>query len=100
MTPLSSATSERSRKFHSLVLQRAASVGQNQIAEQLQVSEATISRFVSADLERACQVLAVLGLKVVPSDMKCYPKDQIEAIFTLARSSMNRIDDVEQLSFE
>jgi len=100
MSPVSSATTERARKFHSLALQRVASVGQNAVAEQLQVSEATVSRFVSADLERACHVMAILGLKVVPADMKCYPKDQIEAIFTLARASMNRVADVEQLSFE
>jgi hypothetical protein len=100
MKPVSSAVGERARKFHALALQRVASVGQTSIAEQLQVSESTVSRFVSADLERACQVMSILGLKVVPIDMKCYPKDQIEAIFTLARASMNRVDDVEQLSFE
>jgi hypothetical protein len=100
MKPVSSAVVERARKFQSLTLQRVASVGQNEIAEQLQVSEATVSRFVSADLERACHVMSILGLKVVPMEMKCYPKDQIEAIFTLARASMNRVDDIEQLSFE
>lgn len=100
MKPVSAAVVERARKFHSLTLQRVASVGQNEIAEQLQLSEATVSRFVSGDLERWCQVMSILGLKVVPIDMKCYPKDQIEAIFTLARASMNRVDDVEQLSFE
>lgn len=100
MKPVSAAVVERARKFHSLALQRVASVGQNEIAEQLQVSEATVSRFVSADLERWCQVMSIIGLKVVPTDMKCYPKDQIEAIFTLARASMNRVDDIEQLSFE
>lgn len=100
MTAVSSAVAEKARKFHSLALQRVASVGQTNIATQLQVSESTISRFVSADLERACEVMAILGLKVVPVDMKCYPKDQIEAIFTLARASMNRVEDVEQLSFE
>lgn len=100
MNPVSSAVVERARKFTALSLQRVASIGQNQIAKELQVSEATVSRFVSADLERACHVLAILGLKVVPAEMKCYPKDQIDAIFTLARASMNRVDDVEQLSFD
>jgi hypothetical protein len=100
MTAVSTYVAERARKFHSLSLQRIATVGQNQIAEQLQVSEATVSRFVGTDLERACHVLSILGLKVVPAEMKCYPKDQIDAIFTLARASMNRVADVEQLSFE
>lgn len=100
MNRVSNNVAERARKFHALALQRTASVGQRQVAEELRISEATMSRFVSGDLERACQVLAVLGLKVVPAEMKCYPKDQIDAIFTLARASMNRVADVEQLSFE
>lgn len=100
MKPVSAAVVERARKFHSLALQRVASVGQNEIAEQLQVSEATVSRFVSGDLERACHVISILGLKVVPVDMKCYPKDEIDAIFALARGRLNQVDNVEQLSFE
>lgn len=100
MNPVSSTVAERARKFHALALQRMATLGQRQVAEELRVSEATMSRFVSADLERASHVLAILGLKVVPAEMKCYPKDQIDAIFTLARASMNRVADVEQLSFE
>lgn len=97
---LTAEAHDKSRRFHALALQRVASVGQNRIAEQIGTSEATVSRFVSADLERACQILAVVGLKVVPIEMKCYPRDQIEAIFTLARASMNRVGDVEALSFE
>lgn len=100
MSAVSSAVAERSRKAHALVLQRVSSVGQMTVAEQIGLSAPTVSRFINDDMERACQVLIALGLKVVPVEMKCYPKDQIEAIFTLARASMNRVDDVEQLSFE
>lgn len=100
MTPVSACVAERSRKAYSLALQRVSVVGQVNVAEQIGLSGATVSRFVNEDLERACQVLVALGLKIVPVEMKCYPKDQIEAIFTLARASMNRVDDVEQLSFE
>lgn len=100
MIAVSAAVVERSRKAHALVLQRLSTVGQVHVAEQIGLSGPTVSRFVNDDLERACQVLIALGLKVVPVEMKCYPKDQIEAIFTLARASMNRVDDVEQLSFE
>ena len=100
MKPSSAATGEIARKFQSLALQRISSVGQNAIADKLNTSEATISRFVSGELERACLVLATAGLKIVPVEMRCYPQDQIEAIFTLARASMNRVETVEQLSFE
>ena len=98
--PVSVAVVEKARKYHSLTLQRVSSVGQNTVAEQIGLSGATVSRFFNEDLERACQVFAALGLKVVPAEMRCYPRAEMEALLTLARSSMNRVDDVEQLSFE
>ena len=100
MSTVSAAVGERSRKFHSLVLQRLASVGQVSVSEQIGVSESTVSRFVVNDIERACQLLAAVGLKVVPVEMQCYPREEIEAIFTLAKSSMNKLDTVEQLQFD
>lgn len=100
MNPVSSSVAERSRKSHTLALQRLASAGQNTVAEQLQTSEATVSRFVSAELERACQVLAALGLKVVPLEMKCYEPRKIAILMELARDHLNQLDTVEQLSFD
>lgn len=100
MNALSSSVNERSRKFHSLFLQRLASTGQVGVADQLGVSESTISRCVKDDIERVCQMLAAVGLKVVPAEMQCYPKEEIEAIFTLAKASMNRFDTVEKLQFD
>lgn len=100
MSTVSSAVGERSRKFQALVLQRLSSVGQVGVSELLGVSEATVSRFVKDDLERACQVLAAAGLKVVPGEMKCYDPEWIDAVFKLARAGMNQVDNVEQLSFD
>ena len=97
---LSAECQEKSRRYHSLVLQRVTNIGQGYVAEQIGLSVPTVSRFFADDLERACQVLAALGLKVVPGDMKCYPAEEIEAIFTLARTSMNKMGSVEKLSFE
>ena len=100
MNPVSSADVERSRKFLALVLQRVSSVGQNRIAEQLATSESTISRLVSTDLERVCQVLTVLGLKVVPCEMKCYEPRKIAILLELARDHLSQLENVEQLSFD
>ena len=100
MNTVCASVTERSRKFLQLALQRLASVGQVGVSEQLGVSESTISRFIATDLERACQVLAAVGLKVVPIEMKCYPKGEIDAIFALARGRLNQVDNVESLSFE
>ncbi len=100
MTPVSSADAEKARKFHTLALQRISSVGQNNMAEKLKTSESTVSRFVASDLERACAVLSVLGLKVVPIEMKCYPKEVIDSLFSLTRMHLNQLETPEQLSFD
>lgn len=97
---LSAEHQEKANKFQSLVLKHVMSTGQNTIAELLATSETTVSRFVSAELERACKVLAVLDLKIVPTTMKCYPSDQIDAIFSLAKARMEEMDSAEKLSFE
>lgn len=99
-TPLSAAARERARKFHALALQRLASVGQVTVSEALGCSESTVSRCVNDNLERVCQVFAAIGLKVVPQEVKCYPSAQIDAIFTLAKSSIEKMDSADKLTFE
>jgi len=100
MAPLSSAAAERSRKFHSLILQKVSQIGQNNIARDLSISESTISRFVSSDIEKLCAVLSVLGLKVVPVEMKCYEPRKIAILMELACDHLNQLETVEQLSFD
>jgi hypothetical protein len=92
------SSNESARKFHSLALQRIQSVGQKHVAEQLETSEATISRFVSGELERACQVLAAAGLKVVPIDAQCIPARKAEILLELARERLNQLESVDQLA--
>lgn len=100
MKPVSASVSERSRKAHSLVLQRFASVGQVTVAEMIGTSESTVSRFVNTDLERSCQIFAALGLKVVPIELKCYEPRKIAILMELARDHLNQLETVEQLSFD
>ena len=100
MNPISSATRERSRKFLALALQRVSSVGQRNIAEQLSTSESTISRLVSTELERVCQLLEVVGLKVVPQELKCYEPRKIAILHELAREYLNKMDAPDSLSFD
>lgn len=100
MKPVSASVNERSRKAHSLVLQRLASVGQGTVAEMIGTSESTISRFVNTDLERSCQILAALGLKVVPIELRCYEPRKIAILMELARDHLNQLETVEQLSFD
>jgi len=90
---------ERARKSHSLALQHISAVGQSNIATEIGVSPPTVSRFVSDDLERACQVLCAAGLKIVPAEMQCFPPRKIEILLELARDHLHQLESVDQLSF-
>lgn len=100
MTSVSSVVAERSRKAHSLALQRLASVGQAEVARQLDTSESTISRAVNNELERLCTILAVLDLKVVPAAMQCFPPRKVEILLELARDHLAQLEKVEQLQWD
>lgn len=49
-----------------------------------EVDESTVSPL---ERRQQCRVLACLGLKVVPTNMHCYPDAEIEALRILARRS-------------
>jgi len=96
----SSYDAERARKAVSLILQRLASVGQVQVAHALGTSESTVSRTVNGDMERLCQILIILGLKVVPVEMQCFPPRKVAILMELARDHLNQLERVEQLTWE
>lgn len=91
---------ERARKYVALAMQRISAVGQNTVATEIGVSPPTISRFVSEDLERACQVLAAVGLKLVPIEMQCFPPRKVAILMELARDHLNQMENVEQLTWD
>jgi len=93
-------TSERARKFVSIAMQRISEVGQNNVASEIGVSAPTVSRFVSDDLERACQVFAAIGLKLVPNDRVCVDKSMYTALITIASGAMANPDTMQQLVWE
>lgn len=72
MPSVSSPPPERARKTVQLVLQRLQEPGMGiALATSMGVSESTISRIKSERLEEVAQLLAHLGLKVVPAEFKC-----------------------------
>jgi len=100
VSTVSSAIAERSRKAHSLALQRLASVGQAEVARALETSESTISRAVNAELERMCSILAAVGLKVVPQEMQCFPPRKVAILMELARDHLNQLETPDQLQWD
>lgn len=102
MDQLSLTSAERARKTHSVALQRISEIGQNTIAAEIGVSPPTVSRFISEEngLERACQILAAAGFKVVPIDRVCVDKDMYQALVTIAGGAMANPDTMQKLVWE
>ena len=64
------------------------------------VSESTVSRVKSEQLEAVCALIAHLGLKVVPVEMQCFPAEKVGALLTLARDHLAQIEKPEQLIWD
>jgi predicted transcriptional regulator len=97
---LSVPAPERARKSHSVALKHISAVGQNNIATEIGVSPPTVSRFVSEDLERACLILAIAGLKVVAIEKICVDQAMYSALVTFASAAMTSPETVQQLVWE
>ena len=80
MNQCSLPTPERARKNVAAALQGLASRGQKGVADAIGVSEATVTRWKEADLERAARICAECGIKWVPVSMKCFDPKDIEAL--------------------
>src|SRR3954464_13670418 len=100
MASLSPAIAEAARKNERVILQAFAKVSQTRIAEQMGVNDSQITRFKDGGLEHAAALLAACGLKVVPQDMQCFPRDKVHALLTLARDHLQQIEHPEQLSWD
>lgn len=64
----SEKTRKSAAKIQAAVLQRLAEVTQTKAAERMGVSVSTVSRAVSDDLCRICEILAAIGFQVAPID--------------------------------
>jgi hypothetical protein len=87
----------RARKNLHFVLQRVTSMGNAPIALAMGCDEATISRMRPEKFEQFSQILAVLGLKVVPCEMRCFNERDIEMFIHGSKRWMEHIQGVEQL---
>lgn len=96
MTEVSMEVDKRSKKNFTSILQALASVGQASAARALGVSESTVSRMKESELERFALLLAVLGLKAVSGDARCYEPQVIQAIFTLAKRSLDGMENAHE----
>ncbi|MFY1054689.1 CII family transcriptional regulator [Ectopseudomonas khazarica] len=97
---LSQDQTVRARKNYAVLMQRLASIGNAPVALAVGCDEATISRMKPEKFEQFCQILAVLDLKVVPKEMRCFNERDIEAILYQAKRWMEHVQGVDQLEFD
>lgn len=96
-TQLSQEEVVRARKNYSVLMQRLASVGNGPVALAVGCDEATISRMKPEKFEQFSQILAVLNLKVVPGEMRCFNERDIEMFIHGSKRWMEHIQGVDQL---
>lgn len=99
MNEVSPAVSERARKIESAVLQGLASQGQVTAAKALGVSESAISRLKDGQIHVVAQLLAYLGLKVVPEQVKCVDPEVAHAMFKIYSAAIDRMADPTELLY-
>jgi transcriptional regulator with XRE-family HTH domain len=97
---------EIARRNYREMLRSVASTGLAAIAEALGVDESTVSRWKqSADngkpgqWEMFCKALAVMNLKIVSADYKAVDPEELDALFVLAKTRLNRMKSVDEIMF-
>ncbi|EHU3345966.1 TPA: transcriptional regulator [Acinetobacter baumannii] len=104
MTKLSIVLSASARNDASRILHGLDLSNQKAIAEQLKVDPSTITRLKTDkknnglnEIEMFCELLSLLGLKVVPKDYQSIDKERVAALLVMSKSWMNRIETVDDL---
>ena len=82
---------ERTRKNERTILKSLASLGQARLADLMGVSESLISKQKSeGQLAKTAEMLAHLGLKVVPDRMQCFDPEYVEHLRALAQLGLRQ----------
>ncbi|EMN4034395.1 transcriptional regulator [Acinetobacter baumannii] len=104
MSKLSVDISASARNGVSRILHGLDISNQKEIAEQLKVDPSTITRLKMDkknnglnEIEMFCELLSLLGLKVVPKDYQSIDKERVAALLVMSKSWMNRIETVDDL---
>ena len=82
---------ELANKNETAILRALARAGQKAVAEELGVSESLVSRMKSGgELAKTAEMLAHLGLKVVPERMQCFDPEYVEHLRALAQLGLRQ----------
>ena len=95
MSKLSNEQVAWSRNMQTQVLQALDRRGQADVASCIGVDSSTLSRLKDCHLTNLCNLMASVGLKVVPLDMKCYNPAKVELLYQLARDNLVKSEQVD-----
>jgi hypothetical protein len=91
MSAVSPTPAERARKAHVTILRALQEPGrQVALATAMGISESTVSRFKTDQLEQLCTLISHLGLKVVPSEYQCVDQKTFAAFQILWERAMSQ----------
>lgn len=95
------AVEGRAQKIQSAILRAAQrETTQAAIASSMGVSESTLSRFLNDHIERFSHLLAHAGLRVVDSEMRCFPPDYVDALLLMAKQHLSTVQTVRTLEWD
>ncbi|WAW01195.1 lambda phage CII family protein [Oxalobacter formigenes] len=77
-------TRKDAEEYQARILQRLSQVKQTCAADCMGVSSSTVSRMVTDDLFRFCELLAALNLQVAPDDVVITTQAELDAFETFA----------------
>jgi len=90
--------SERAKKNQSIVIKTVERITGKEIAQRMDASDSTVSRFKNGELAEWSAFLACAGLKIVPTDARCYPPHIAEAMLAFTKHNVSRIKTVDELA--
>jgi hypothetical protein len=85
----SSLIRETAQRNYTTALKALAELSQTRAAELMGVSDTTVCRLKSSELEQICTLLAACCLRVTPTSCEVYDEAFIAALRTLARHGIN-----------
>lgn len=94
--------SARARNNQQMMLNKLASTGQSPVSKALGVHESTISRMKEQEgaIAQIAMLCAIVGLKVVPIEMRCFDPKDIDTILHQAKRWVNHIGSSNDLEFD
>lgn len=100
MSKLSTEQAAKANKSYTRILHALEKTGQSRVADAIDCDASKISRLKAGELEQFCQILAVCGLKIVPTEFKALDRELVSAMLVMNQKLINRVQGVDDLAHD